>query len=64
MLIARGTYRSMSKARCVARYGEEITACIHVKSLSQNPAGFADLDITPMGMPISGSQRLEQTTGE
>lgn len=56
-LIARGTHRPMTEAECVARYGEAVMARIPVENLSQDPADFVDLGVTPMGVPIFVSRR-------
>jgi nickel-dependent lactate racemase len=56
-LIARGTHRLMSEAECVAHYGEAVMARIRVRNLSQDPADFVDLGVTPRGVPIFVSRR-------
>jgi nickel-dependent lactate racemase len=56
-LIALGTHRPMSDAERVARYGKEVIARIRVENLSQDPADFVDLGVTPMGVPIQVSRR-------
>jgi nickel-dependent lactate racemase len=57
VLIARGTHRAMSKAECVARYGEGVMARVRVENLSHDPADFVDLGVTPMGVPMFVSRR-------
>jgi len=57
VLIALGTHRPMSEAECAARYGEEVMARIRVENLSQDPADFVDLGVTPMGVPVFVSRR-------
>ena len=55
-LIALGTHRPMSEAERVARYGEEVMARVQFENLSQDPADFVDLGVTPMGVPIQVSR--------
>lgn len=55
-LIALGTHRPMTEAECLARYGEEAMARIQVENLSQDPADFVDLGVTPLGVPIQVSR--------
>jgi len=60
-LIARGTHRPMTEAECVARFGEEVMARIRVVNLSQDPAQFVDLGVTPMGVPMQVSRRYVES---
>ena len=56
-LIALGTHRQMNEAECVAHYGEAVMARTRVRNLSQDPADFVDLGVTPRGVPIFVSRR-------
>jgi len=57
VLIARGTHRRMNEDECRAHYGEEVLARVRVENLSQDPADFLDLGVTPMGVPIFVNRR-------
>ena len=57
ILIGRGTHRTMDEAECRARYGREATTRVRVENLSQDPADFVDLGVTPLGVPVFVSRR-------
>ena len=56
-LIALGTHRPMNEQERIARYGDQVCARIRVENLSQHPADFVDLGMTPLGVPIFVSRR-------
>ncbi len=56
-LIALGTHRAMSEHERIARYGAEVCARVRVENLSQDPADFVDLGVTPLGIPIFVSRK-------
>ena len=47
----------MDEAECRARYGREATTRVRVENLSQDPADFVDLGVTPLGVPVFVSRR-------
>lgn len=57
VLIALGTHHPMERAECAARYGERTMARVRVENLSQDPADFVDLGVTPSGVPVQVSRR-------
>ncbi len=57
ILIGLGTHRRMDEAERKARYGHEATTRVRVENLSQDPADFADLGVTPLGVPVFVSRR-------
>ena len=57
ILIGLGTHRTMDEAECRARYGREATTRARVENLSQDPADFVDLGVTPLGVPVFVSRR-------
>lgn len=56
VMIALGTHRAMNHAECVERYGPEAVRRVKVINLPQEPADFADLGTTPLGVPIHVSR--------
>lgn len=54
--IALGTHRPMSLDERVAHCGREVMERVSVQNLSQDPADFCDLGVTPRGVPIRVSR--------
>ena len=57
ILIARGTHRTMNETDCRIHYGAEVMKRVQVENLSQDPADFVDLGVTPLGVPVFVSRR-------
>jgi nickel-dependent lactate racemase len=57
IMVALGTHRPMSREELIARLGRETLDRVEVINLPQRPEDFADLGVTPLGIPIHVSRR-------
>jgi len=57
IVVALGTHRAMTPYELIARVGEAVFARVAVGNLSQKPEDFADLGVTPLGIPIHVSRQ-------
>jgi nickel-dependent lactate racemase len=57
IMVAVGTHRRMNRDELMARVGEAVCNRVPVGNLSQKPEDFADLGVTPLGIPIHVSRQ-------
>ena len=57
VMVALGTHRPMSREELITRVGEAVFERVEVINLPQDPEDFADLGVTPLGIPIHVSRR-------
>lgn len=57
IIVALGTHRHMTRNELAARLGEQVLERVEVLNLPQTPDAFADLGLTPLGIPIQVSRR-------
>ena len=58
IIVALGTHRRMSPEEMRSRVGAAIFDRVQVENLSQDPADFVDLGVTPLGVPIHVSRKF------
>ncbi|MFB3779004.1 MAG: nickel-dependent lactate racemase [Bryobacteraceae bacterium] len=57
IMVALGTHRAMGRDELIKRVGKDVFDRVQVVNLSQKPEDFADLGVTPLGIPIHVSRR-------
>ncbi len=57
IMIALGTHRKMQHHELAERVGEAVMHRVRISNLPQEPKDFADLGVTPLGIPIEVSKR-------
>jgi nickel-dependent lactate racemase len=61
IMVALGTHRRMDRAELSERVGAAVMERVEVTNVSQDPADFVDLGVSPLGIPIHVSRRYMES---
>lgn len=61
IMVALGTHRRMDRAELSERVGAAVMERVEVTNVSQDPADFVDLGVSPLGIPVHVSRRYMES---